>query len=54
MNNMEYICISDFVKIKEKKSNFSNIIGYRLRNMITLFFRYLYNLNLNYIEFDGF
>ena len=58
MNDNDYICISDFTKLKEGKSASDDIIRNWLRNRITLEFlgtwESIYNPNFNSVEFDGF
>lgn len=58
MNDNDYICISDFTKIKEGKSTSDDVIRNWLRNRITLEFlgtwESIYNPNFNAVEFDGF
>lgn len=53
-----YICISDFTKMKEGNSALDDIIRKWLRNRITLEFlstwESIYNPNFNSVEFDGF
>ena len=57
-NDKDYICISDFTKLKEGKSNSDDIIRNWLRNRITLEFlgtwESIYNPDFNSVEFDGF
>ena len=57
INDNDYICISDFTKIKEGKSTSDDIIRNWLRNRITLEFlgtwESIYNPNFNSVEFDG-
>ncbi len=58
INNRDYICISEFGKIKEGKSKTDDIIRNWLRNRVTLEFlgtwESIYNPNFNSVEFDGF
>ena len=58
INNSDYICISDFTKIKEGKSKSDDIIKNWLRNRGTLEFlgtwELICNPNFNSVEFDGF
>ena len=58
INNNDYICISDFGKLKEGKSKADDVIRNWLRNRITLEFlgtwESIYNPNFNSVEFDGF
>ena len=58
INDNDYICISDFTKIKEGKSTSDDIIRNWLRNRLTLEFlgtwESIYNPNFNSVEFDGF
>jgi len=58
INNRDYICISEFGKIKEGKSKADDIIRNWLRNRFTLEFlgtwESIYNPNFNSVEFDGF
>ena len=58
INDNDYICISDFTKIKDGKSTSDDIIRNWLRNRITLEFlgtwESIYNPNFNSVEFDGF
>ena len=58
INNRDYICISEFGKIKEGKSKADDIIRNWLRNRVTLEFlgtwESIYNPNFNSVEFDGF
>ncbi len=57
-DNDDYICISDFTKIKDGKSTSDDIIKNWLRNRITLEFlgtwEVIYNQDFNSVEFDGF
>ena len=57
-NDEDYICISDFTKLKNGKSASDDIIKNWLRNRITLDFlgtwESIYNPNFNSVEFDGF
>ena len=58
LNDNDYICISDFTKIKDGNSTSDDIIKNWLRNRITLEFlgtwEMIYNPNFNTVEFDGF
>ena len=58
IDDNDYICISDFGKYKEGKSNADDIIRNWLRNRITLEFlgtwESIYNPYFNSVEFDGF
>ena len=58
INNRDFICISEFGKIKEGKSKTDDIIRNWLRNRVTLEFlgtwESIYNPNFNSVEFDGF
>ena len=58
IKNNDYICISDFGKLKEGKSKSDDVIRNWLRNRITLEFlgtwESIYNPNFNSVEFDGF
>ena len=58
IKNNDYICISDFGKLKEGKSKSDDVIRNWLRNRITLEFlgtwESIYNSNFNSVEFDGF
>jgi len=57
INDSDYICISDFTKVKDGKSASDDIIRNWLRNRITLEFlgtwESIYNPNFNSVEFDG-
>lgn len=56
-NNKDYVCISDFTKLKEGKSTSYDIIRNWLINRISLEFlgtwESIYNPNFNFVEFDG-
>ena len=58
LNDNDYICISDFTKIKDGNSTSDDIIKNWLRNRITLEFlgtwEMINNPNFNTVEFDGF
>ncbi len=58
LEDKDYICISDFTKVKEGNSTSDDIIKNWLRNRITLEFlgtwEMIYNPNFNTVEFDGF
>lgn len=58
LNDNDYICISDFTKIKDGNSTSDDIIRNWIRNRITLEFlgtwEMIYNPNFNTVEFDGF
>lgn len=57
VNDNDYICISDFTKLRTGKSNSDDIIRNWLRNRITLEFlgtwESIYNSKFNPVEFDG-
>jgi len=58
VNDIDYICISDFAKFKKGSSTSDDIIRNWLRNRSTLEFlgtwELIHNPNFNSVEFDGF